>query len=180
VVASFFALLLAVTLWSIGYLAMARSLQDEFDVKAKTLDTLRHETLPKLPGHRTAVPPPQREEVIPAPTETVAASEFHKIALASLERAGSVVHSIQAEATTDVIGDGLRRLSAQVTFDGSSDALQRVLFDLETYRPFIFVDSLLVQPATTAAPGARLGETLRVTLSASSYWKNFGPSTDSR
>ena len=179
-VAGFSALLLAVILWSVGYLVVTRSLQNEFEVKAKTLDTLKHETLPKLGGNVSTVPSAEREQVIPAPTETVAASEFHKIALASLERAGSVVHSIQAEATTDVVGDGLRRLNAQITFDGSIEALQRVLFDLETGKPFIFIDSITVQPASTGAPGGRFGDALRVTLVASSYWKSFGAAADRR
>jgi general secretion pathway protein M len=101
----------------------------------------------------------------------VAASELHKAILASLDRAGGTVHSIQAEATTDVTDEGLRRLNAQVTFDGSISALQKVLFDLETSIPFIFVDSLLVQPTATATSDTKPAEMLRVSLVASSYWK---------
>ena len=67
----------------------------------------------------------------------------------------------------------MRRLNAQITFDGSIGALQRVLFDLETAKPYVFIDSLNVQPTSAAARGPELGETLRVTLAASSYWKNF-------
>jgi len=179
-VAAFVGLALALILWVAVYLVATHDLQAEFEIKTRTLDVLRRQTLPKLPGNASAVQPDARAAVISAPTETVAASELHKAILVSLERAGGAVHSIQAEATTDVIGDGLRRLNAQLTFDGSIDALQKVLFDLETAVPYIFVDSLLVQPAATATSGTQGGETLRVTLVTSSYWKSFETGADGR
>jgi general secretion pathway protein M len=171
-VAGFFGLLLAVVLWSVAYLVVARDLQHEFEVKSQTLATLKRQTLSWLSSGGSAFQP-ATEGVISAPTGTIAASELHKSVLASLEKAGGTVHSIQAEATTEAFGEGLRRLNAQITFDGSIEALQRVLFDLETTKPYVFVDSLNVQPTSAAARGPELGETLRVTLAASSYWKIF-------
>ena len=170
-VAAFFGLLFAVIVWGAMYLVATRNLQAEFEAKSQALAVLKRQTLQKLSRSGNAVQPAVRADVISAPTETVAASELHKTILAALEQAGGAVHSIQAEATSDVIGDGLRRLNAQITFDGSIGALQKVLFHLETAVPFIFVDSLLVQPTATAtaAPGGKL----RVTLVASSYWKSF-------
>ena len=143
------------------------------------MDVLKRQTVRNLSGGGNAVQPAARAAVISAPTETVAASELHKAVLASLERAGGAVHSIQAEATTDATDEGLRRLNAQITFDGSIGALQKVLFDLETTIPFVFINSLLVQPTATAAPATGPGETLRVTLVASSYWKSFDAGTNS-
>lgn len=81
-----------------------------------------------------------RGAVISAPTETLAASELHRRILATLEGSGGAVHSIQAEATTDSIGEGLRRLNAQVAFDSSMESLQKILFRLETATPFVFVE----------------------------------------
>jgi general secretion pathway protein M len=172
---AFVALVLGVAVWSVAYLVEMGDLQAEYDVKSQSLDALKRQTVPKLPGGNISRSP-TRAEVIAAPTETIAASELQKAVLALLERAGGVVHIIQAEATSDVTGEGLRRLNTQITFDGSMDALQKVLFDLETAIPFIFVESVLVQPTATAAPGAKIGETLRVTLVASSYWKGLDPS----
>jgi general secretion pathway protein M len=173
---AFVALVLGVAVWSVAYLVEMGDLQAEYDVKSQSLDALKRQTVPKLPGGGNISRSPTRAEVIAAPTETIAASELQKAVLALLERAGGVVHIIQAEATSDVTGEGLRRLNTQITFDGSMDALQKVLFDLETAIPFIFVESVLVQPTATAAPGAKIGETLRVTLVASSYWKGLDPS----
>jgi hypothetical protein len=172
-VASFFAMLLVVALWSAMYLVLARDLQHDFEVKSKTLVTLRRQTLSTFSENGKTVQSAAREGVISARTGTIAASQLHKVVLGSLEQAGGVVHSIQAEATTEVFGEGMRRLNAQITFDGSIGALQRILFDLETAKPFIFIDALHVQPATTAARGTELDDMLRVTLVASSYWKNF-------
>jgi len=171
--AGFFGLLLVVALWSAMYLVLARNLQHDFEVKSKTLDDLRRQTLSSFSASGRTTQSAATEGAISAPTGTIAASELHKTVLASLEQSGGAVHSIQAEATTEVFGEGLRRLNAQITFDGSIDALQKILFDLETAKPFIFIDSLHVQPTATGARAAELGDILRVTLVASSYWKNF-------
>jgi general secretion pathway protein M len=171
-VAGFFGLLLGVILWSAAYLVVARDLQHEFEVKSQTLATLKRQTLSRFSASGNLVQV-ATEGVISAPTGTIAASELHKSVLASLEKAGGAVHSIQAEATAEAFGEGLRRLNAQITFDGSIEALQRVLFDLETAKPYVFIDSLNVQSTSAASRGPELGEMLRVTLAASSYWKNF-------
>ena len=175
-VAVLLGLVLGLVIWSVAYLVEMDDLQAEYDVKSQSLDALKRQTMPKLPGGGNISRSPARAEIIAAPTETIAASELQKAVLALLERAGGVVHIIQAEATSDVTGEGLRRLNTQITFDGSMDTLQKVLFDLETAIPFIFVESVLVQPTATAAPGAKIGETLRVTLVASSYWKGLDTS----
>jgi len=170
--ASFLALLLLAVVWGTLYLLMARDLQFEFELKSQTLDTLKRQTQSELSTGSKMPQSAAREGVISAPTGTIAASELHKSVLAFLEQAGGTVHSIQAETTSEVFGEGLRRLNAQVTFDGSIGALQRVLFELETAKPFVFIDTLHIQPAATAVQGTELGEMLRVTLVASSYWKS--------
>jgi hypothetical protein len=176
-VAGFLALFLLIVLWGTVYLVMAQDLQHEFERKSQTLDTLKRQTLSKLSTGGKIAQPAAREGVISAPSGTIAASELHKSVLASLEQAGGTVHSIQAETTSEVFGEGLRRLNAQTTFDGSTGALQRVLFELETAKPFVFIDSLHIQAGATAVQGTELGEMLRVTLVASSYWKSLDANT---
>jgi len=179
-VAAFFGLLLAVLLWSVTFVKANADLQRQFDAKSRVLDSLRGQALPNatVDGEPLALTP--QSTVISAPTETIAASELHKSILRSLEQAGGAVHSIQAEATTDSTGDGLRRLNAQINFDGSIETLQKVLFDLETALPFVFVDSIVIQIAPTSTPGAKVGQSLRVTLVASSYWKSREANAKSR
>lgn len=180
-VAALVGLFVAAILWGTVYLVAMRDLQTAFETKTRTLNILKRQTQQRMSGSTDNVQSAGRAVVISAPTETVAASELHKTILASLEQAGGAIHSIQAEATSDVVGDGLRRLNAEINFDGSIGALQKVLFDLETAVPFIFVESVLVQPTSTTAPDAKAREaTLRVTLVASSYWKSFEPGADNR
>jgi hypothetical protein len=168
-VAAFFGLVLAIVLWSATFLHFNRDLQAEFDAKSNEFDALKIQS----PGAAAdGNQPAARYTAISAPTETVAASELHKNILLALEQAGGTVREIQAEATTDVVGDGLRRLNAQAMFDSSIDSLQKILFKLETAVPFIFIDSINVQLAQTARPGDRSEQMLRVTLVSSSYWNN--------
>jgi general secretion pathway protein M len=177
-VGAFFGLLLAVIMWGTAFWFANSDLQSQFNTKSRVLGDLRRIALPDVSGKGESAA--TRLAVISAPTETVAASELHKNILMALEETGGSVHSIQAEATADAIGDGLRRLNAQTTFDSSMDSLQKILFELETALPFIFIDSIVVQPAPTSASGAKPWETLRVTLVASSYWKSLEPNTSNR
>ena len=179
-VAAFFGLLLAVLLWSVTFVKANADLQRQFDAKSRVLDSLRGQALPNATVDGKALALTPQSTVISAPTETIAASELHKSILRSLEQAGGAVHSIQAEATTDSTGDGLRRLNAQINFDGSIETLQKVLFDLETALPFVFVDSIVIQIAPTSTLGAKAGQSLRVTLVASSYWKSREANAKSR
>jgi hypothetical protein len=174
----FFGVLIAASLWGVSILVANHGLQNEFDTKSRILDGLKGQAVASGAVDRIAAV--THAAAISAPTETVAASELHKNILASLEEAGGSVHSIQAEATTDTIGDGLRRLNAQVAFDSSMGSLQKVLFQLETATPFVFVDSIVVQPGPTSTSGAKIGENLRVTLTVSSYWKSVETSPDVR
>ena len=68
----------------------------------------------------------------------------------------------------------MRRVTAEIVFDASNDALQHLLFDLETGTPFVFVDMLFTKPAS-ASETAKIGmnaEVLRSSLTVSSYWSS--------
>ena len=169
-VAGFFGLLLSLIL--IGAVSASRNneLQAEFENKSRILASLGGQ----VPSNtRNLGRQPTGLNSISAPTETVAASQLHQMILTSLQEVGGVVHSIQAEPTTDTIGDGLRRLNAQISFDSSIAALQKLLFHLETATPFVFIDSIVVQSSPTGGNTSTAREVLlRVTLVTSSYWKD--------
>ena len=166
----FFAVLIGTCVWGISFVVANHHLQSEFEAKSEFLENLKKRTVGGVTVN--GVMTDMRAAAVTAATETLAASELHRNILATLERSGGAVHSIQAEATTDTIGEGLRRLNAQVAFDSSIDSLQKILFQLETAMPFVFVDSITVQPAQSSAPTARPADQLRVTLSVSSYWRS--------
>lgn len=178
-VGAFFGVFLVVILWGMAFQLANSDLQNQFDTKNRVLGSLKGTALPDVSGKGESVTVP-RLAVISATTETVAASKLQKNILTSLEETGGSIHSIQAEATADATDDGLRRLNAQTTFDSSMESLQKILFELETAVPFIFINSVVVQPAPTSASGAKPWETLRVTLAASSYWKSPEPSAGNR
>jgi general secretion pathway protein M len=169
-VSGFFGLLFSLIL--IGAVSASRNneLQAEFENKSRILGSLGGQ----VPSNsRKLGRQPTGLNSISAPTETVAASQLHQMILTSLQEVGGVVHSIQAEPTTDTIGDGLRRLNAQISFDSSIPALQKLLFHLETTTPFVFIDSIVVQSSPTGGSTSTTREVLlRVTLVTSSYWKD--------
>jgi hypothetical protein len=84
------------------------------------------------------------------------------------------VQSVQAEPRRETIASGLQRLSAQLVFEASTPGLQQSLSELETGLPFVFVDSLAIQPATAMSVDTRPADKLRITLTVTSYWKAVG------
>jgi hypothetical protein len=173
----FFALMLAVIFGGVALALRNHALEIEFQNKARVLDNLDRQRINPANIQKSASLPVE-VMAISAPTETVAASQLQHLIVSTLDGVGASVHSIQAEATTDTIGDGLRRLKAQIDFDSSTASLQKLLFNFETAIPYIFVDGIAIQPLPTAANGAISGDAiLRITLVASSYWKDFANQT---
>jgi hypothetical protein len=166
------AVLLAVIGW-ITFSAYGNSdLRTEIAAKSDMLDTLQRRAIPDLArGGAVAANP---LALISASTETIAASTLQTYVLEQLEQAGGVVQSIQAETSraTAAPAGGLHKLNAQLSFESGIAPLQKLLFSLETGTPFVFVDSLSVQPSTGVPPGGRMGDKLRVNLVLSSYWQN--------
>jgi hypothetical protein len=171
-VAAFVGLLMLCGFALSALLDTRRELLAELDAKTRLLESLEQPASLEAPDNSKPRQTDVRAATIAAATETVAASELHKAILGCLEESGGAIHSIQAEATSDVIDDNIRRITAQVTFDGSIESLQQLLLKLETTRPYVFIDSLSVQPSPSARSGSRPWDTLRVSFVASSYWQN--------
>jgi len=174
-VGAFFGLLFGTIVWGVSATFVKSDLESTFETKSRILDGLRMQPV-ALPRNDESGQFAPRDMVVPALTETLAASELHKKVLDSVERAGGSVRSMQTEVTNDVTKDGLRRLSAQIDFEGTIGVLQKVLFTLETAVPFIFVDSLVIQRAAASA-GETAGDRLSVNLVATSYWKTSEATT---
>jgi general secretion pathway protein M len=156
------AIALLVLVWAIMFSSSNGSLQAEIEAKSQLLEGIQRRGGSEKRGAGAA-----QFAVISAPTETVAAST-------RLEQAGGTVQRVQAETGRDAKSDGMRRVTAAIVFDASSDALQHLLFDLETGTPFVFVDTLSAQPASPSGT-AKTGispEVLRSSLVVSSYWSS--------
>src|SRR5262249_20775055 len=156
-------LLCGAVVWGVTSLIIDQRLRDEFDAKTRIFEQLRKR--PQAMGDGALALSDQAASIV-AVSETQAASELQKTVLTSLNAAGGVVRSIQADMATNTTDDGLRHLTAQVSFDGPPNALQEFLFAIETAVPYIFVESMIVQPSSDPSVGA---DRLRITLVASSY-----------
>lgn len=177
--AAFVGMLMVLVVGLGSYWAENAALQQQFETKSRLLTALERQSRRSIDAVKEVGGIDSRSEAITATSGTLAASEAQTNMVGLIEDTGGILHSIQAQLTTDVSGDGLRRLKTQVTFDASNEALQKVLFKVETGKPFSFIDSLIVQPTQSAGSAQTTWQTLRVTLEASSYWRGDGrPSED--
>jgi general secretion pathway protein M len=144
-------------------------LEAEIAAKQATLDKMMSRSVSDvLQGGAVEANP---RALISAASETIAASTLQTYVLGKLEQAGGTVQSIQAESIRATPGESLHRLSSQVAFEGQIDQLQQLLFGLEIGTPFLFVDSLSIQPSSNVLEGTRMGDRLRVTMVVSGFWQ---------
>ena len=159
-----------VLFWAIMFSSINGSLQVEIKTKSQLLEGMQ-----RRGGSEKREAAATQFAVISAPSETVAASTLQQYLLDRLEQAGGSVQRVKAETSRDAKSDGsMRRVTAEIVFDASNDALQHLLFDLETGTPFVFVDMLSTKPAS-ASETAKIGmnpEVLRSSLTVSSYWSS--------
>jgi general secretion pathway protein M len=171
-VALYAAIALLVLLWATSFSTINGSLQLEIESKSQLLDSMQRRAHSEREGAGAA-----QIAAISAPTETMAASTLQQYLLDRVEQAGGTVQRVQAESGRDAKSDGMRRVTAEIVFDASSDVLQHLLFDIETGTPFVFVDTLSAQP-TSPSGTAKTGispEILRSSLAVSSYWSSQKP-----
>jgi general secretion pathway protein M len=65
-------------------------------------------------------------------------------------------------------------IRVQATLDVGQMALQRLLYQLESRTPYVFVGALALQPPSTAQQGAAQDPVLRLTMSLRALWRR-GP-----
>src|SRR5690606_27799322 len=141
-VAAYVLALLATVGWGAVFSTRNDDLRGEMERKGRLLAELKRRIAAQGPGSPGAGRTPAAGATISASTETIAASELQKRILVLLESAGGAVQSVQAEPVKDAAAEGLRKLVAQLVFDSTIAELQRLLFDLETGAPLMFVDVL--------------------------------------
>uniref|UniRef100_Q07N82 General secretion pathway protein GspM n=1 Tax=Rhodopseudomonas palustris (strain BisA53) TaxID=316055 RepID=Q07N82_RHOP5 len=106
-----------------------------------------------------------------AETATTAAAEVDRLVRAIVSKDSSTVLSTQA---TIEQGDGpaSRRIELQATIEGRIEAIQRVLFNLETSAPMMLVDTFTMQPIERGASRKEAqAPLLQATLTLSAYWR---------
>jgi general secretion pathway protein M len=128
--------------------------------------------LEQLRSREGRTPPVQAgEEADPfleGPTLTVASAALQQWVNAAIVGAGGAVQSSQVDITTGG-KDGI--VSLLINFELDQPALQKLLFNLETGSPLLFIDQIDVQtPQSGLASDDRAG-LLKVSLDLSGRWR---------
>jgi len=173
------ALLLANLIAAIWVIVAAQadldSMQAEIETKTALAERLSR-TMPRPVGGDGA--DPARRAATPfvtAETETLAAAEVDRLVRAVTTEAAGAVLSSQAEVARESDAP-MRRIEVQAIIEGRIEALQRVLFTLETGAPLMFVDDVSVQPVERSEAKSEAAQmpVLQATLTLSAYWRS-GP-----
>jgi hypothetical protein len=106
------------------------------------------------------------------PTAGLAAAQLQAYLsqVAASERATLISYGVETTRHEDS-PDSIR---AQATLDVGQISLQRLLYQLESQTPYVFVDAMALQPPSTAQQGAAQHPILRLTLSLRALWRR-GP-----
>jgi general secretion pathway protein M len=171
------ALILLLVLTALGGFAVAvasaelAALRLERDAKTELIERLAR-TMPAQPAARRDAVADQRDPFTTASSESLAAAEVDRLVRAAILKATAAVLSTRAviERETDA---GARRIAVEAVVEGRVEALQRVLFNLETAMPVILVDDLAIQPA--AEGGGKRADAaapvLHASMTLSAWWR---------
>jgi general secretion pathway protein M len=103
-----------------------------------------------------------------AATPGLAAADLEAHVARLADRNAALV-SFGTQASAGQEAAGVVRIEASL--DISLNALQGLLYQLESGTPYVFVDSLTVRAATTVAAAAAENQALRVTLTLHALWR---------
>jgi general secretion pathway protein M len=103
------------------------------------------------------------------PTVTVAGASLLQRVAAAVGNAGGTIQSSQVDVTGSQAKDGV--VGLVVSCEMEQPALQKVLYDLESGMPFLFIDQLDVQVPQTTAIGEGTTGRIRVVLGLSGQWQ---------
>jgi general secretion pathway protein M len=104
-----------------------------------------------------------------APTAGMATAQLQVYLSQVTSRQNAILISFGVEpARRDDSPDSIR---VQATLDVSQKALHELLYQLESGTPYVFVDSLTAQPASTSGPGTAGDPILRLMLNLRALWQ---------
>ena len=132
----------------------------------------RLETRLRADGGRSnlAAPP---AAFLDAPTQAMASAKLQAYVaqLAALQHAGLLSSGGEA-AKREEAPDTIR---LQATLDMNMKALREMLYKLESGTPYVFVDALTVQPASSTTNRIIEDPPLQATLSLRAFWRRANP-----
>ena len=122
-------------------------------------------------GRSNVAAPPTAFLDAPTPGIASAKLQAYLAQLADFQHAGLVSSGGEA-AKRDEAPDTIR---LQATLEMNIKALRAILYQLESGTPYVFVDSLTVQPASAAAGRVVEDPLLRATMSLRAFWRRGTP-----
>jgi hypothetical protein len=122
-------------------------------------------------GHLNLAAPPTA--FLDAPTQSMASAKLQAYVaqLADLQHAGLM--SSGAEATKRE--DAPDEIRLQATLDMDMKALRALLFQLESGTPYIFIDTLTVEPANATVNRVVENPLLQATMRLRAFWRRGTP-----
>ncbi len=161
---------------SIFYTALAQEQLDaaraEREAKLELLSRLSGNTAPGTGAASATSAMAPDMLFVAAETSTTAAAEVDRLVRAVVVKANGAVQSTQAsiEQATDVPA---KRIEIQAIIDGELETIQRMLVNLETGAPLIFVDDFTLQPIErlTGKRGKAQTPLLQASLTLSAFWR---------
>jgi general secretion pathway protein M len=158
--------------------AVGLSLQMRSDAVQELRD--RREVLSHLEAHRRSGPDTRGRPTAVAPAVAFLDAPTSGLAAAQLQAYLSQVVASQHAVLISSGVEPARREDApdsirvQATVDVGQKSLQALVYQLESRTPYVFVDSLAVQPPSATVQHGPQEPTLRVTLSLRALWRR-GP-----
>jgi len=150
-------------------LAIRADAAAELSERQSLLDRLEARARPhgkSDPQGKAAVAP--AEAFLDAATPGLAAADLEAHVAHLADRNAALV-SFGTQASAGEEAAGIVRIEASL--DISLNALQGLLYQLESGTPYVFVDSVTVRAPTTAAAAAAENQALRVTLTLHALWR---------
>jgi general secretion pathway protein M len=166
------ALLLMVCVGAVELSFHARSdAAQEFTERREALSRLEAKSRTKAAGSAPVAAPPAA--FLDAPTQGLAGAQLqaYLAQVAGAQQAGLVSSGLDAAKREDP-PDTIR---LQATMDVGLQALQAMLYQLESGTPYVVVEALTMQPAGAAAGRPAEDPLLRATLSLRAFWRRGTP-----
>ncbi len=91
---------------------------------------------------------------LPGASPALAANGMQTRLVGLAEDCGVALKTLGAEPATDVEPGTLPRVTVQATARGKIEAIQKLLYRLETETPFVLVDDVSIRPAPAALDGS--------------------------
>jgi general secretion pathway protein M len=166
-------LLILVCIFAVGLSLQVRSDADyELTERREALSHLEARARSATEAHTRMKSVAPAAAFLDGPTAGLAAAQLQAYLsqVAASERAILISYGVEPTRREDS-PDSIR---AQATLDVGQMPLQRLLYQLESRTPYVFVDALALQLPNTAGQGAPQDPILRLTMSLRALWRR-GP-----